>query len=393
MSVLFYHKRADPDVFSNLVSSRIAEVTRAIAAFGNGAITSSPTPAPPRPLILPPSPPAAIQALEDVSQDAWETVSVVSITDTEIGEPMDVEPQEQFQVGIRNTTTAGSSRAPRQPSPPPYQVRRRSSTLPEPDPEPEVDVRQAVVYQAPQRVLAPAPSQQAIDIAVAMRDFEGIPIDMLYESSPPPQPIAPPIKAVREVAETFPWSSEVVAKLKRNFKLNGFRENQERAINTTLSGKDGTCGSFRSMLICSVFVLMPTGGGKSLCCESNEVADVAHQSDQLPALCNRGQTQGVTFVISPLLSLINDQVAHLIKLEIPVIALTGDNSAADRRTAIEILSRSEPHVKIVYTTPESLASGGGEIRRLVDNLHRNRRLARFVIDEAHCVSSVSHQPL
>jgi superfamily II DNA helicase RecQ len=112
-------------------------------------------------------------------------------------------------------------------------------------------------------------------------------------------------------------------------------------------------------------------------------------ADQLPALCNQGHTQGVTFVISPLLSLISDQTAHLIKFGVPVIALTGDNSAHDRRKAIEMLSAPVPCVKVVYTTPESLASGGNEIRRLIDNLYNKRQLARFVIDEAHCVSSVS----
>jgi bloom syndrome protein len=79
---------------------------------------------------------------------------------------------------------------------------------------------------------------------------------------------------------------------------------------------------------------MPTGGGKSLTCELTGSAHLgeANLSDQLPAICSDGVTKGVTFVISPLISLINDQSRHLCNLNIPAIAYTGDLRQADKNS-------------------------------------------------------------
>lgn len=162
---------------------------------------------------------------------------------------------------------------------------------------------------------------------------------------------------------SYPWSKEVLGCLKHKFHLKGFRKNQLEAINGTLSGKD-------------VFILMPTGGGKSLCY-------------QLPAVIEGGASRGVTLVISPLLSLMQDQLDHLRKLNIPSLPLSGEQPADERRQVISFLMAKNVLVKLLYVTPEGLASNGA-ITRVLKSLYERKLLARIVIDEAHCVSHWGH---
>ncbi|ORX34249.1 hypothetical protein BD324DRAFT_605080 [Kockovaella imperatae] len=169
-------------------------------------------------------------------------------------------------------------------------------------------------------------------------------------------------KAVK-IDVKYPWDKEVTSKLKTYFNIPTFREKQKEAIDATMSGKD-------------VFVLMPTGGGKSL-------------TYQLPGVCNNGKTRGVTFVISPLISLINDQTRHLCKLSVPAIAYTGELCQKDKKMAHDMLNMPEPYTKIVYVTPEMMVMGG-TIKGILKGLLRRNRLARFVVDEAHCVSQWGH---
>ena len=163
----------------------------------------------------------------------------------------------------------------------------------------------------------------------------------------------------------FPWSRDVKAALKGRFRLNGFRPNQLEAINATLAGKDA-------------FVLMPTGGGKSLCY-------------QLPAIVNSGKTQGVTVVISPLLSLMQDQVDHLQRLKIQALLVNGEVTAEHRRLVMGCLKDLNPQkfCQLLYITPEMINKSQAMVSALRD-LHQRRRLARIVIDEAHCVSQWGH---
>ncbi|RDL36724.1 uncharacterized protein BP5553_06076 [Venustampulla echinocandica] len=162
-----------------------------------------------------------------------------------------------------------------------------------------------------------------------------------------------------------PWSADVKRALKDRFGLRGFRQNQLEAINATLAGQDA-------------FILMPTGGGKSLCY-------------QLPAVVQSGKTRGVTIVISPLLSLMNDQVEHLKKRNIQAFLLNGEKSQTERDLVFSALRESHPDqfIQLLYITPEMIGKSGA-LLTVFDQLHRKRRLARIVIDEAHCVSQWGH---
>ncbi|OIW35158.1 hypothetical protein CONLIGDRAFT_567655, partial [Coniochaeta ligniaria NRRL 30616] len=161
------------------------------------------------------------------------------------------------------------------------------------------------------------------------------------------------------------WSEDVRRALKDRFRMTGFRHNQLEAINATLAGRDA-------------FVLMPTGGGKSLCY-------------QLPAVVNTGQTTGVTIVISPLLSLMQDQVDHLQALNIIAKQINGSMEKEERRDVMNMLRerRPEDYIQLLYVTPEMVKNSENFVDAL-ENLHRRQKLARIVIDEAHCVSQWGH---
>ncbi|KAF7683331.1 ATP-dependent DNA helicase hus2/rqh1 [Astathelohania contejeani] len=150
-------------------------------------------------------------------------------------------------------------------------------------------------------------------------------------------------------------NSNIKYYLKNIFKLDKFRKNQKEIIQASLEGKD-------------IFVLMPTGGGKSLCY-------------QLPALIN----SGITIVVSPLLSLIQDQLKGLIQRDIIALALNSTISPSDRRMIYEVLYSKEILCKILYVTPE-LISQNEQFKTLLSHLVERNKLSRFVIDEAHCVS-------
>ena len=161
------------------------------------------------------------------------------------------------------------------------------------------------------------------------------------------------------------WSRDVKAAMKERFHLRGFRPNQLEAINATLSGKD-------------TFVLMPTGGGKSLCY-------------QLPSIIRSGKTRGVTVVISPLLSLMQDQVAHLQKLKIQALLINSEVTTEHRKLVIDSLRdpQVEKFIQLLYITPEMI-SKNQMIIQAFHELHQRKKLARIVIDEAHCVSQWGH---
>jgi len=153
--------------------------------------------------------------------------------------------------------------------------------------------------------------------------------------------------------EGFPWDDEIDVANREIFGNKDFRENQREIINATKSNRD-------------VLALIPTGGGKSL-------------TFQLSAMTE----DGVSIVIMPLLSLIEDQMNQMEEIGVPCIFIHTYN---DISVVFDQLINGNLTVKLLFITPEKI-SQNQQAKDLLLNLYNERKLMRFVIDEVHWVSN------
>ena len=148
--------------------------------------------------------------------------------------------------------------------------------------------------------------------------------------------------------------------LREVFGYGAFRGPQEAIVNHVCGGGDA-------------LVLMPTGGGKSLCY-------------QIPAIARQRAGHGITIVVSPLIALMHDQVGALHEAGVEAAFLNSSLSGEEANAVEQRLRRGD--ITLLYAAPERITTP--RFLAQLDMLHEQGQLSLFAIDEAHCVSQWGH---